>query len=254
MTSVASLILLCLFPTSAFAAGDLGGATLGGLWALPFAGMLLSIALGPVLFPHFWERHWADTLESMAVFLLPIGIALAGSVIAQVEFRNNAWKQTHTQPQTFTTVFFAKLAVILVMLVQFFVLFNVGVYLSAVLPGLFFAAPYPPEPLPLLFFLRESASYFVACLPIVALQYLLSLQFRNFLVPLGAGIGLWILSIAVLPWEYGHLFPYAYTGLHYLHSVGRYTRDIPLLPLAAGYFVIFTAISYILYVTKKEKG
>jgi hypothetical protein len=50
MTSVASLLLLCLFPTAAFAAGDLGGATLSWLWALPFAGMLLSIALGPCCF------------------------------------------------------------------------------------------------------------------------------------------------------------------------------------------------------------
>jgi Na+/H+ antiporter NhaD/arsenite permease-like protein len=28
------------------------------LWALPFAGLLLSIATGPVLYPHFWERHY----------------------------------------------------------------------------------------------------------------------------------------------------------------------------------------------------
>ena len=27
------------------------------LWALPFAGILLSIATGPLLFPHLWEHH-----------------------------------------------------------------------------------------------------------------------------------------------------------------------------------------------------
>ena len=73
MKSVASLILLCLFPTSAFAAGDLGGATLGGLWALPFAGMLLSIALGPVLFPHFWEHNYGKFAAFWATLtLLPL--------------------------------------------------------------------------------------------------------------------------------------------------------------------------------------
>jgi Na+/H+ antiporter NhaD/arsenite permease-like protein len=73
MTSVASLLLLCLFPTAAFAAGDLGGATLSGLWALPFAGMLLSIALGPVLFPHFWELNYGKFAAFWAVLtLLPL--------------------------------------------------------------------------------------------------------------------------------------------------------------------------------------
>ena len=90
MKSAVSLILLCLFPTSAFAAGDLGGASLGVLWALPFAGMLLSIALGPVLFPHLWEHHygkfagfWA-ALTLVPLFLLrgadPALGALAGQV------------------------------------------------------------------------------------------------------------------------------------------------------------------------------
>lgn len=73
MKSVASLVLLCLFPTAALAAGDLGGATLGGLWALPFAGMLLSIALGPVLFPHFWELNYGKFAAFWAALtLLPL--------------------------------------------------------------------------------------------------------------------------------------------------------------------------------------
>src|SRR6218665_1411265 len=73
MKSAASLILLCLFPTSAFAAGDIGGATLGGIWALPFAGKLLSIALGPVLFPHFWELNYGKFAAFWAALtLLPL--------------------------------------------------------------------------------------------------------------------------------------------------------------------------------------
>ncbi|MET0221045.1 MAG: sodium:proton antiporter [Tardiphaga sp.] len=36
---------------------QLDGAALGVVWALPFAGILLSIATGPVLYPHLWERH-----------------------------------------------------------------------------------------------------------------------------------------------------------------------------------------------------
>jgi Na+/H+ antiporter NhaD/arsenite permease-like protein len=52
---VAALVLM---PTPAFAAGGLDGAGLSILWALPFAGLLLSIATGPLLYPHLWEHHY----------------------------------------------------------------------------------------------------------------------------------------------------------------------------------------------------
>jgi Na+/H+ antiporter NhaD/arsenite permease-like protein len=40
------------------AALDLDGAHLGLIWAIPFAGILLSIAVFPLAAPHFWERHF----------------------------------------------------------------------------------------------------------------------------------------------------------------------------------------------------
>ncbi len=45
-----------LCPEAAFAAG-LNGAELGVAWVLPFVGILLSIALFPLLAPHVWEHH-----------------------------------------------------------------------------------------------------------------------------------------------------------------------------------------------------
>jgi Na+/H+ antiporter NhaD/arsenite permease-like protein len=38
-------------------ASTLDGRELGAMWAVPFVGMLLSIALGPLLFSHAWEHH-----------------------------------------------------------------------------------------------------------------------------------------------------------------------------------------------------
>jgi Na+/H+ antiporter NhaD/arsenite permease-like protein len=47
----------CTLATPAFAAEGLDGASMSLLWAVPFAGMLLSIALGPLLAPKFWHHH-----------------------------------------------------------------------------------------------------------------------------------------------------------------------------------------------------
>ncbi len=44
-------------PHAAQAAEGLDGTSMSLLWALPFAGILLSIATGPLLFPHLWEHH-----------------------------------------------------------------------------------------------------------------------------------------------------------------------------------------------------
>ena len=54
-----SLVLLALcLPSPAFAAEGLNGASLSLWWGLPFVGILLSIATGPVLYPHLWEHHF----------------------------------------------------------------------------------------------------------------------------------------------------------------------------------------------------
>ena len=50
------LSLLALLPTSAFA--GLPGSELSLWWAVPFAGILLSIALGPLFFAHFWHKNY----------------------------------------------------------------------------------------------------------------------------------------------------------------------------------------------------
>lgn len=204
--------------------------------------------------PDFWEKHWRSSWESMAIFLLPLGAVLATSLIAQLEFRNNCWKLLHTTPQRYGVIFAAKLAVVLVLMAEFLVLFNVGIYLSAILPGLLWGAPWPREPIPHLSFLVDNLGYAVACLPIVALQFLLSLRFRNFLVSIGAGLGLWILSIAVLNWPYGRYVPYTYCSYHFLKDSPKITQVVQVVPYALTYFAVFIVAAYVLYARQEEKG
>ncbi len=65
------LIAALLLPMSAHAA-DIDGRALAVWWALPFAGMLLSIALWPLLAAHFWHRHYGKIAAAWALaFLLP---------------------------------------------------------------------------------------------------------------------------------------------------------------------------------------
>lgn len=206
----------------------------------------------------FWKSHWQSSWESMAIFLLPLGVILATSLITQLEYKNNAWKQLHTLPLSFTTIFFSKLTVIITLMMGFFVLFNIGIYLSAIIPYMVISGvPYPKGVIPYEFFLSQNLFYFIDCLPIVALQYLISLKYRNFLVPVGTGFIFWVGALASLSWKYGYVIPYTYCMLTYLKSGVMNKAVIPAVNihlLALAYFFVITTVSYVLYISKKEKG
>jgi Na+/H+ antiporter NhaD/arsenite permease-like protein len=52
------------------------GATLGVLWALPFAGILLSIAVFPLVAPRFWHHHFGKVAAAWGlVFAVPFAVA-----------------------------------------------------------------------------------------------------------------------------------------------------------------------------------
>jgi Na+/H+ antiporter NhaD/arsenite permease-like protein len=67
---VVAAIAVCLFATPAMAAEAIDGAKLSPLWALPFAGILLSIATGPVLYPHVWEHHYGKFAAFWAALVI----------------------------------------------------------------------------------------------------------------------------------------------------------------------------------------
>jgi Na+/H+ antiporter NhaD/arsenite permease-like protein len=73
-------------PALASEATHLPGTSMSLLWALPFAGLLLSIATGPLLFPHFWEHHYGKIAALWAALVvLPLaafhGPAIAGTAV-----------------------------------------------------------------------------------------------------------------------------------------------------------------------------
>jgi Na+/H+ antiporter NhaD/arsenite permease-like protein len=71
------LLVIWLAPDAAQAA-TLDGATLSWPWALPFAGILLTIALGPLAFPRFWHHHYGKLAFAWSALTLVPLAALRG--------------------------------------------------------------------------------------------------------------------------------------------------------------------------------
>ena len=69
----AAVLTTVSLPEKAHAATGLDGAAMGWPWALPFLGLLLSIATGPLLFPKLWHDHYGKIAAGWAVLaLVPI--------------------------------------------------------------------------------------------------------------------------------------------------------------------------------------
>ncbi|MBA2963400.1 MULTISPECIES: sodium:proton antiporter [Ramlibacter] len=67
-------------------AADLDGHRFSAFWAIPFVGILLSIALMPLLVPRFWHHHYGKVAAAWALaFLVPLaassGPAAAGAAL-----------------------------------------------------------------------------------------------------------------------------------------------------------------------------
>ncbi len=203
----------------------------------------------------FWEILFRQSWQSMAIFMLPFGVILATSLITQLEYKNNTWKQLHTSPQSLTIIFFSKLSVIVAMMAQFFILFNIGIYLSGIIPSIIYRGiPFPEASINWEFWIKSDIKFFISCLPIIALQYMISLQFRNFLVPLGLGIGMFVASMIAMNWKHGYLIPYIFCTLTFVGPGAAVVSPIRIHWIALLYFVFFMIVSYVLYINKKEKG
>ena len=72
--------------TPAQAATGLDGAAMPWPWALPFAGLLPSIATGPLLFPQIWHRHYGKIAAGWALLALAVGAEAFGTSTATGAF------------------------------------------------------------------------------------------------------------------------------------------------------------------------
>jgi hypothetical protein len=201
-----------------------------------------------------WQAYFSNIMKFLVAILLPMGAVLASSLIAQLEFRNNTWKQVCTTPQSYSTIYFTKLTAIFLMALKFFIFFNIGMILSAAIPCLLFDHRLPRDPVPFAFLLKTNAKILITCLPVISIQYVISLRFRNFLVPIGFGLMAWLGSfILINNWKYAYLSPYSHMPM--LVSSGKEVLEqINIFALSAVYFAATTCVGYILFCMQKERG
>ena len=78
------IAISCLSAPGAALAADFDGAQLTAVWGIPFAGILLCIALMPLLTPHFWHHHYGKVVAAWSLaFLIPFALMFGADIAGE---------------------------------------------------------------------------------------------------------------------------------------------------------------------------
>lgn len=203
-----------------------------------------------------WVVHFQEGWQGFSIFLLPMFVILTCSLIVQVEYKNNTWKQVFASPLSTGNIFFSKYIGILVMVLFLLLMFNAFLLLAGVLTDVFH---------PKYTFLETKVEWgklmnrtlksFISLLAVVSIQYWLSLRFRNFIVPIAIGLAMLVVSMTLMSWEHIDKVPYAFPFLSYAKTStvsGRFLEKHEIYSIL--YFVVFTVLGFLDLRFRKERG
>jgi lantibiotic transport system permease protein len=205
-----------------------------------------------------WQKMFYLGWEFFCAFTLPMYIILISTLLPQIEVKNNTWKQVFASPQSIGNIFFSKFAAVHIMIISCFLLYNAFMILTGVIVNLMNPKfPFLHNSIHLTLLLWLSFKFYISILGITAIQFYLSLRFKNFVAPIGIGLALVIGAITALNlhWEYIDKYPYAFPIItsNLVKKEGR-----PFLEnhewYSIGYFVFFMLLGFLDMKMRKEKG
>jgi hypothetical protein len=205
-----------------------------------------------------WTKFFNMGWQILSVFFLPMYIILNSTLITQIEFKNNTWKQVFASPQSLANIFFSKFFTIHLMILFCFLLFNIFMILAAVIGNLINSKyTFLDRSIDCEMLLKLNFKTYISILGISAIQYWLSLRFKNFIAPVGIGLALVVVSIIALNyhWEHINKYPYSFPALTFdsIRKQSRYFIEIHEWN-SVGYFLFFILLGFLDMKLRKEKG
>ncbi|MGZ8557824.1 MAG: ABC transporter permease [Chitinophagaceae bacterium] len=208
---------------------------------------------------HPWETHLLQGWQAFAAFLLPMFVILICSLVPQIEYKNNTWKQVFASPQSIGNIFFSKFVAIVIMILFLFLMFNIFMILAGIIPNLIFSKyTFLDKAIDWATLIKLNFKTFISLLAIISIQYWLGLRFRNFIAPIGIGLALLVTALILMSWDHISKVPYAFPLLTFTSSVSDTKLSGPLLQNhelnSIGYFIFFTIIAFLDMRFRKERG
>ena len=185
--------------------------------------------------------------EMNGVAFFPWFIILICTLLPQIEYRNNTWKQVCASPQTKANIFIARFLNIHLLILIFLAATHLIMFLSIVAanllkPGLdFFKNPLDGSTV-----LINAANAYIIMLAVCAIQFWIGLRFKNFIAPIGIGLALWLTG-TMMALEYksslANYFPYSFQAFPLSSTLKPLLSQIAWTSL--GYAFLFLIVGFL---------
>ena len=184
--------------------------------------------------------------EMNGVALFPFFIILICTLLPQIEYRNNTWKQVFTSPQTKANVFLAKFMNVHLLMLIFLIATHLFMFLTIVAinfikPDLdLFKYPFNES-----IVIVNAANAYLIMLAVCAIQFWIGLRFRNFIAPIGIGFALWLLGTIMAMKNNSslvHYFPYSFQAYFVSPKLKPQLTQIAWTSL--GYALLFLIVGF----------
>jgi len=178
--------------------------------------------------------------------LFPLFVILICTLLPQIEYRNNTWKQVFASPQTKGNVFLAKLMNVHSLMLVFLIATHLFMFLT--IAGINFIKPALnlfKHPLNGSTLLVNAANAYILVLAVCAIQFWLGLRFRNFIVPIGIGFALWLAGTIMAVQYKSNLvfyFPYSFNAFPVSTKLKSQLTQVAWTSL--GYALLFLIVGF----------
>ena len=203
-----------------------------------------------------WNDYIRESFQISSVMFFPLFVILLCTLVVQVEYRNNTWKQVFSSPQSLWHIITSKLLVLHLMVFFFMFSFNVLLLSAMVLVGLFlphlnlFSHSIDWNQL-----LQYNITSYLLVIGMLSIQFWLSMRLRNFIAPLGIGLALWFIGGLLtldMHWSYADRFPHGLSWLAISKELGTMVTKAKWW--SAGYAVLFFFIAVLDLQLRKAKA
>jgi len=179
--------------------------------------------------------------------LFPLFVILICTLLPQIEYRNNTWKQVFSSPQTKTNVFLAKFMNVQLLMLVFLIATHVFMLLAVV--GINFIKPNLnlfKHPLNGTTVLVNAANAYILLLAVSAIQFWMGLRSRNFIIPIGIGFALWLSgTIMAVQYKSDLVFYFPYSFHAFPVSTKLKTQLTQVAWTSLGYALLFLIVGFI---------
>ena len=197
-----------------------------------------------------------ESFTIVTMVILPVFIVLITTLLPQIEYRNNSWKQVFASPQSLSAIYFSKFLNVQFLIILFLLIFNGGLFSGIVIIHFFAPAiqvfSYPMDWNDLLFY---NLNAYIAVAGISAFQFCLGIKLRNFIMPIAIGLVLIIFGgILVFDMQapFAKIYPHAFPALISLPADKSINTQILFTSLA--YTFIFLSLGFAWFKSRKVRA